>query len=77
MTPHRDWFCTYEPVLEGSVFMRNDHALKIVGVGAVKIKLLDGSIRTLQGVRHVKGLRKICCLLGSLMVSRPILKVRS
>ncbi|XP_025616567.1 uncharacterized mitochondrial protein AtMg00300-like [Arachis hypogaea] len=30
MTPHRDWFCTYEPVLERSVFMGNDHALEII-----------------------------------------------
>ena len=51
-------FVLYEPVLEGSVFMGNNHALKIVGVGAVKIKMLDGSICTLQGVRHMKGLRK-------------------
>jgi len=49
MTPHHDWFCTYEPV---SAFMGNDHALKIVRVGVVKIKMLDGSICTLQGVRH-------------------------
>ena len=41
MTPHRDWFCTYEPVLEGSVFMGNDHALEIVGIGTVKIKMFD------------------------------------
>jgi len=66
MTPHRDWFCTYEPVLEGSVFMGNDHALKIVRVGAVKIKMLDGSIRTLQGVKHVKGLRKNLLSIGQL-----------
>jgi len=55
-----------EPVLEGFVFMGNDHALKIVGVGAVKIKMLDGSICKLQGVRHVKGLRKNLLSIGQL-----------
>ena len=66
MTPHRDWFCTYEPVLEGSVFMGNDHALEIVGMGTVKIKMFDGSIRSLQGVRHVKGLKKNLLSIGQL-----------
>ena len=50
MTPRRDWFCTYKPVSEGSVFMGNDHALEIADIGAVKIKMFDGSIRTIQGV---------------------------
>jgi len=45
--------------------MGNDHALKIVGVGVVKIKMLDGS-STLQGVRHVKGLRKNLLSIGQL-----------
>ena len=38
--------------------MGNDHALKIASIGTVKIKMFDGSIRTIQGVRHVKGLKK-------------------
>jgi hypothetical protein len=27
MTPNRDWFHTYEPISEGSVFMGDNHAL--------------------------------------------------
>jgi len=38
MTLHRDWFYTNEPVLEGSVLMRNDHALEIDRVGTIKIE---------------------------------------
>ena len=45
MTPHRDWFCTYEPILEGSVFMGNDHALEIAGVDTVRLKMHDGTVR--------------------------------
>jgi hypothetical protein len=45
--------------------MGNDHALEIGGVGTIKIKVYDGTGRTLQGVRHVKGLMKNCCLLGN------------
>ncbi|RDX80297.1 hypothetical protein CR513_39162, partial [Mucuna pruriens] len=50
MTPHRDWFHTYEPISGGSVFMGNNHALEIAGVGTVKIKMYDGTVRTIQGL---------------------------
>ena len=44
----------------------DDHALKIVGVGTIKIKMFDGYIRTVQGVRHVKGLKKNLLSIGQL-----------
>jgi len=40
------------------MFMGNDHALEIVGIGTIKLKMYDGSIRTILEVRHVKGLKK-------------------
>ncbi|KAJ0082954.1 hypothetical protein Patl1_10293 [Pistacia atlantica] len=46
--------------------MSNDHVLGIVGIGTVKLKLVDGIIRTIQGVRHVKGLKKNLLSLGQL-----------
>jgi len=58
MTPNRDWFHTYEPVSEGSVFMGDNHALEIAGIGTIKLKMYDGLIRTISGVRHVKDLKK-------------------
>ena len=51
-------FCIYELVSERSVLMGDDHALEIASVGTIKIKMFDGSICTIQGVRHVKGLKK-------------------
>jgi hypothetical protein len=57
-TLNRDWFHTYEPIFEGSVFMGNDHALEIAGIGTIKLKMYDGSIHTISGVRYVKGLKK-------------------
>jgi len=64
MTPHRDWFDTYEPISEGLVFMGNDHALEIADIGTIKLKMYDGSIRTISGVRHVKGLKKNILFVG-------------
>jgi len=58
MTPNRDWFHTYEPISEGLMFMGNDHALEIAGIGTIKLKMYDGSIHTISGVQHMKGLKK-------------------
>ena len=79
MTLHCDWCCSYEPLLEGSVLMGNHHALEIVGMGTIKIKVFDGSVRTLQGVRQVKGLKKNLLSIGHLdgLVAKPVLKVGS
>jgi len=57
-TLNRDWFHTYEPISEGSVFMGIDHALEIANIDIIKLKMYDDSIRTISGVRHVKGLKK-------------------
>ena len=64
MTPQREWFHQYEPISGGSVFMGDDHALEIAGIGTIKLKMYDGTIRTIQEVRHVKGLKKNLLSLG-------------
>ncbi|KAE8686785.1 cytochrome c bioproteinsis protein CCS1 [Hibiscus syriacus] len=58
MTSRREWFHHYEPVSGGSVYSCNDHALDIVGVGTIKLKMYDGTIKVVRDVRHVKGLKK-------------------
>ncbi|KAE8736173.1 putative Mechanosensitive ion channel domain-containing protein [Hibiscus syriacus] len=58
MTSRREWFHHYEPVSGGSVYSCNDHALEIVGVGTIKLKMYDGTIKVIRDVRHVKGLKK-------------------
>ncbi|KAH9682249.1 hypothetical protein KPL71_027276 [Citrus sinensis] len=47
MTSRREWFYTYVPISGGSVYMGNDHALEIAGIGTIKIKMFDGTIRTI------------------------------
>ena len=44
--------------------MGDNHALKIVGIGTIKIKMYDGIIHTIQEVRHVTGLKKNLLFLG-------------
>ncbi|KAE8681218.1 Indole-3-acetic acid inducible 11, putative isoform 1 [Hibiscus syriacus] len=57
ITPNREWFSTYRPVNSGSVYLGDDRCCNIVGIGDVRIKMHDGSVRTLSGgnIRIVKG----------------------
>ncbi|KAH9647635.1 hypothetical protein KPL70_025262 [Citrus sinensis] len=66
MTSRREWFHTYEHISRGSVYMGNDHALEIASIGTIKIKMFDGTIRTIGEVRHVKGLKKNLLSLGQM-----------
>ncbi|KAH9752597.1 hypothetical protein KPL71_014753 [Citrus sinensis] len=66
MTSRREWFHTYEPISGGSVYIGNDHALEIAGIGTIKIKMFDGTIRTIGEVRHVNGLKKNLLSLGQM-----------
>jgi hypothetical protein len=56
MTPHREWFCEYERYDGGNVFLGDDSTTKIIARGKVKLRLIDGRIRTLHGVMHIPGL---------------------
>ena len=38
--------------------MGDDHALKIDGIGTIKIKIFDGTIHTIKEVRYVNGVKK-------------------
>ena len=57
MTPYRDWFHTYQSY-DGIVYMCDNSSCKIVGVREVWIKMFDGSIHIILGVRPVLNLRK-------------------
>ena len=53
MTPHKEWFCEYERYDGCNVFLGNDSIARIIGRGRVKLRLIDGRIRTLPGVLHI------------------------
>ena len=46
--------------------MGNNNGCKIVGIGTIKIKMFDGVIRTLHGVRHAPELKRNLISLGML-----------
>ncbi|MFQ6629128.1 hypothetical protein Gotur_007694 [Gossypium turneri] len=55
--PNREWFFTYSSVENGVVCMRNDSSSKVIGIGPVKIRIHNGTTRTLSDVRYVPDLR--------------------
>jgi hypothetical protein len=58
MTLHREWLCEYERYDGGNVFLGDDSTTRIIGRGRVKLRLIDGRIRTLPSVLHIPGLAK-------------------
>jgi hypothetical protein len=44
--------------------MGNDHALEIVGIDTIKLKIYNGLIRTISEMWHVKGLKKKILFMG-------------
>lgn len=52
MSPHRNWFMTYEKKFAGNVLMGNNAPCKRVGLGSIQIRMHDGNVRTLTIVRH-------------------------
>jgi hypothetical protein len=49
---HRDWFDNYK-ACGGYIYPHIGNKIEIVGIGDVKVKMYDGSVVTLSGVRHV------------------------
>ena len=66
MTSRREWFHLYEPISRESVYMGDDHALKIIGICTINIKIFDGTICTIEDVQHINGLKKNLLFLGQM-----------
>ena len=66
MSPYRDWFSSLEEFDGGVVLMGNDNACKTRGIGMIRLKMFDGTIRVLTDVRYVPDLKKNLISLGTL-----------
>ena len=66
MTPNRDWFSTYEPMLKGVVLMGNNASCKVASIGTIRIRMFDGVVCTLGDVRRVLGLKRNLISLSTL-----------
>eukprot|EP00253_Pinus_taeda_P009961 PITA_09961 len=66
MCPHTNWFTSYENVNGSSMLMGNNVSCQTVGMGNMRIKMYDNTVRTLTSVRNVSHLKKILIYLGVL-----------
>ena len=57
-------FTSYETINGRFVFIGNNESFQTVGIGNVKIKMYDGTVKTLSNVRHVPDLKKNLISLG-------------
>lgn len=58
MCPHKNWFISYKSWDGVQVLLGNNKACNMIGIGSIKLKLLNGTERILQEVRHVPDLRR-------------------
>ena len=66
MCLHRSWFSSYQSIDDGVVYMGNDISCKILRIRIIKIRMYDGTVKTLTEVRHVPELRKNLIYVGVL-----------
>ena len=66
MTPLKGWFTTYKVWNESLVYMGNDNACKIIGIGFVTLKFKNGTTTLLRNVRHVPSLKRNLISFGML-----------
>jgi len=58
MSPHKNWFTSYDAVNGSSMFIGNNVSCQIVGMGNIRIKMYDNTVKALTSVRHVPELKK-------------------
>lgn len=66
MNPHKDWFANLSFGKLGSVLLDNDQVCQVEGMGDIKLRIHDGSIKILSDVRYVPDLKRNLISLGVL-----------
>ena len=65
MCPKLEWFDNLKQSL-GSVFLGNDHMCTIKGIGDIKLRMKDGSLKILTEVRFIPEIKRNLVSLGAL-----------
>lgn len=66
MCPHKEWFVELTHQDHSSVLLGNNDVCKVKGIGCVKLKLHDDSVRIMSGVRFIPQLKRNLISLGML-----------
>nr|GEW12051.1 hypothetical protein CTI12_AA104990 [Tanacetum cinerariifolium] len=76
MTPHRSWFTTYESFNGGNVYTGNHSIFPIIGKGNIQVKMHNGVVRTITGVRLVPDLKRNLISLSTLEANGRIARIK-
>ncbi|KAE8692759.1 hypothetical protein F3Y22_tig00110831pilonHSYRG00699 [Hibiscus syriacus] len=66
MTPNREWFFDFKELKGGIVYTSNNSPLDTLGIGSIRLRNHDGSIRTLTSVHYVPDLMRNLISVGTL-----------
>ncbi|KAE8656194.1 Early-responsive to dehydration stress protein (ERD4) isoform 1 [Hibiscus syriacus] len=66
MTPNREWFFDFKELKCGIIYTANNSPLDTLGIGSIRLRNQDGSIRTLTGVHYVPDLMRNLISVGTL-----------
>ena len=66
MCPHKEWLFKFKEVDGGVVYMGSAYVSYITGMGLIRLRNHDGSIRVLTYVQYVSKLKKNLISLGAL-----------
>ncbi|KAE8720956.1 hypothetical protein F3Y22_tig00017808pilonHSYRG00163 [Hibiscus syriacus] len=65
MTPNREWFFDFKELKGGIVYTTNNSPLDTLGIGSIRLRNQDRSIRTLTGVHYVPDLMRNLISVGT------------
>ena len=58
MTPRKDWLFDFKETNGGKVLMGNNVSCTVEGIGSIRIKMWDGTVRTMKEVRFIPELKR-------------------
>ncbi|XP_073136985.1 uncharacterized protein [Henckelia pumila] len=76
-SPRRDWFIDFQELDSGYVLLGNNQSCKISGIGSIKLRMWDGSIKILTDVRYISDLKRNLIYLGTLDHKGPRYKAQN
>ncbi|KAH9689127.1 hypothetical protein KPL70_015374 [Citrus sinensis] len=66
LCPIKEWFTNFRNLKSGAVVMGNDQPCRTMGIGTIRLKIIDEMVRELKEVRFVPALKKNLIYVGAL-----------
>ena len=73
---NRDWFSSFEKLDRCFTVMGDDHPCNVEGIGTVRVKMFDGTVRELKKVRYVPQLKRNLISIGALKTLGLVVSIR-